>query len=261
MNISAKTDLINNTNWYHTFEIIPGIWTNGSRGYKVVPSDRLDLSGVPKNLTNKTVIDVGAFDGMYTIELCKRGGNVYSLDIQDPESTAFNNAMKIAEVSPTYIQSSVYELPYLDLPRFDYVLFFGVFYHLKHPVLALRRIYEQLHNGGKMFFDGTVLDDLDKRIPEMHSHMAAIELMRDNPICWYGDVRKVGQNWFFPNVTCLREWMSSSGFMDIYVKYYEEGSAVIGNASKPINESIPIEHKLSSENAVPNLPDYYKHKY
>lgn len=244
-------NLIESTNWYHTFEILPGIWTNGKRGYKVVPKDRLDYAGVPANLSGISVLDIGTFDGMYAWELERRGATVYAVDIQDPDSTAFNTAKKILNSKVSYTRSTVYEILNVDLPKFDLILFFGVFYHLKHPVLAFRRLRQKLTDNGTIHLDGVVLDYLWNRYPELDDYKEEIEKIRHLPICYYSDPRRESWNWSFPTKSCVEKWLTTSGFKETQLKLNAKGSAIVGNA-KAAN-LIPVEHEISNQNKKANF--------
>lgn len=246
-------------NWYHTFEIFPGIWTNGSRGYKVDPKARLNNVGVPKDLTGKVVLDVGTFDGMYAFELERRGADVYAIDIQDPNATAFNQAKRLLKSNVKFTRTTVYEVSKVGLPEFDYVLYFGVFYHLKHPVLAFRRLRRILKDDGAIFFDGVVLDTLWNRIDELSLSQKEIEKIRHLPIAYYSDPRRESWNWHFPTVACLSKWVETAGFKEPVIKFYDKRSSVVGSASCSLN--VPMEHNISNANTEAEETDALREEY
>ena len=132
---------IASVHWYHTFEIVPGIMTPG-----IVPFDAVKiLDMIPiKNLAGKRILDIGAWDGPLSFELEKRGASVIAIDIQDPEVTGFNIAKDILHSEVKYIHGSVYDLSNLTRGPFDIVFFFGVYYHLKNPLLAFEEISKLL---------------------------------------------------------------------------------------------------------------------
>jgi tRNA (mo5U34)-methyltransferase len=68
----------------------------------------LDYYGIPEDLTGKSALDIGAWDGLYSFELERRRASVVALDIQDPERTGFNIARKIKNSSVKYLKCSVY---------------------------------------------------------------------------------------------------------------------------------------------------------
>ncbi len=245
--------------WYHTFEIFPGIWTKGARGYKVDPKARLDNVGIPNDLTGKTVVDIGTFDGMYAFEMERRGAQVIAIDIQDPNATAFNQAKALLNSKVEFKRTTVYEIGDVGLPKVDMILYFGVFYHLKHPVLAFRRMRRILKDEGKIFFDGVVLDTLWERYPELNDYKSDIEKVRHLPITYYSDPRRQSWNWHFPTVACLKSWIETSGFRNPEIRLYEASSSIIGHAD--CGREVPVEHDLSNENASAAETDALREDY
>jgi len=81
---------------------------------------RLDLFDLPQDLRGKHVLDIGAWDGWFSFECERCGANVAAVD---------------CIALDTFIEAR-------KLPRFDIVLFFGVLYHLRHPLLLLEKVVE-----------------------------------------------------------------------------------------------------------------------
>src|SRR5205814_1665359 len=90
---------------------------------------------IPADLTGKSVLDIGCNAGFYSLEMKRRGARrVLGID-SDPEYLA--QARFAAEVNGADIefrQLDVYNVANLR-ERFDLVLFMGVLYHLRHPLL------------------------------------------------------------------------------------------------------------------------------
>ena len=100
---------------------------------------------LPKDLGGRSVLDIGCNGGFYAIEMKRRGaGRVVAID-SDPHYLA--QARFAAEVSGypdiEFAQLNVYDVAELG-ERFDLVIFMGVFYHLRHPLLALDLIHEHV---------------------------------------------------------------------------------------------------------------------
>ena len=55
--------------WFHSLDLGHGIVT---RGYDDSPS-KLKALGIPEDLTGKTVVDIGAWDGFFSFEAERRG--------------------------------------------------------------------------------------------------------------------------------------------------------------------------------------------
>jgi 2-polyprenyl-3-methyl-5-hydroxy-6-metoxy-1,4-benzoquinol methylase len=124
---------------YHRYEVEPGLFTPGQY-LDLEPARCLDELGVPQDLSGLRALDIGAWDGPLTFELERRGARVTALDIQDPDITVFNAVKEIKHSAATYVRGGVYEALPAVLGTFDLVVFAGVYYHLKNPVLALQRI-------------------------------------------------------------------------------------------------------------------------
>ena len=135
---------------YHKYEVEPGLFTPGNH-FEVEPKRCLDELGVPTDLSGLRALDIGAWDGPYTFELERRGAQVTALDIQDPDITVFNAVKEIKNSCATYVRGSVYDALPETLGTYDLVLFAGVYYHLKNPVLALQRIRRLLAHTGTLF--------------------------------------------------------------------------------------------------------------
>ena len=108
MTAEQAQDLVNSTTWYHGWEIVPGVHTPGR--CKTDPKAVLDHYGVPEDLTGKRALDIGAWDGVYSFELERRGAEVVSLDIQDPDANGFRMAEVILGSSCEHTKLSVYDL-------------------------------------------------------------------------------------------------------------------------------------------------------
>ncbi|MDD5109293.1 MAG: class I SAM-dependent methyltransferase [Candidatus Omnitrophica bacterium] len=140
--------------WWHHIELGYGIVTPGHQGGIGNSSAsqrilrRLDL---PADFSGKSVLDIGAFDGYFSFEAEKRGAarvlavdNFYRLEKEgkhlDSREMGFKTAKEILASNVEYKVMDVLDLSPAAVGEFDIVLFLGVFYHLKHPLLALERI-------------------------------------------------------------------------------------------------------------------------
>ena len=228
-------ELVASANWYHGWEIIPGVHTPGR--CKVDPKAVLDFYGVPEDLTGKRALDIGAWDGAYSFELERRGAEVVSLDVQDPDKNGFNIAKRILGSKVEHVQDSVYDLGWTSLtardedvtgpPQFDLILYMGVFYHLKDPMYAFGRIKTVMKPNAILYFEGMVFDYAWKSEVRLLHRRAEIEAIRDLPIAYFA-TEEYGyddENWYVPTVTCLYGWMLAAGF-DV------RRMAVVGDTSR-----------------------------
>ena len=206
---------------YHRFEIEPGLYTPGTH-VDVEPSKFFDEIGIPQDISGLRALDVGAFDGALTFELAKRGAEVIALDIQDPDVTIFNAARTILNARVNYIRGSVYDLTEKTHGKYNIVLFAGVYYHLKNPVLAFQRIREVLEDDGRLYIEGAtcsryLASQLASSVPSasFESLMRLVDGMPISVFDWDHEIYDHWSNWFFPTTACLRGMLSDSGFIDI----------------------------------------------
>ena len=98
-------------------------------------------AGMPAQLDGESVLDIGTTNGGVAFELERRGaGRVVAVDILDANTFGFNAIRDLLGSRATHVQASIYELPELLQEQFDIVLFLGVLYHLRHPLLALDNV-------------------------------------------------------------------------------------------------------------------------
>jgi tRNA (mo5U34)-methyltransferase len=202
--------------WFHNMTL-DGVQTAPDHflgDYPAVKWKRFEKA-LPADLRGWTVLDVGCNAGFYSLEMKRRGADrVVGVD-SDPRYLA--QARLAAEVTGLDIelrQMSVYELGTLN-ERFDLVMFMGVLYHLRHPLLALDilhddvvediLVFQSMLRGShevKQFADDTDFTDVtpfeDPRFPRMYfiEHRYA------------GDAT----NWWIPNRACAESMLRSAGF-------------------------------------------------
>jgi tRNA (mo5U34)-methyltransferase len=93
---------------------------------------------IPRDLSGWRVLDVGCNAGFYTFELAKRGASVVAIE---PDEKYLRQARWACgqfglQDRVEFRQQGVYDVARWD-ESFDLVWFMGVFYHLRHPLLAL----------------------------------------------------------------------------------------------------------------------------
>ena len=101
-------------------------------------------SAIPADLTGRTVLDIGCNGGFYAIEMKKRGASrVVAVDSDADYLAQARFAAGVLGMDIEFRELSVYDVGALG-ERFDIVLFMGVLYHLRHPLLALDLIREHV---------------------------------------------------------------------------------------------------------------------
>ena len=86
-------------------------------------------------------MDIGCAEGFFSCEAERLGAREVIGIVSFPDSIRrFHIAKAARQSNANAFLMNVYDLEPKRLGTFDVVLFYGVFYHLKHPQLALERI-------------------------------------------------------------------------------------------------------------------------
>lgn len=196
--------------WYHVIEVAPGIRTPG----RYDPRPWLDAMGFPSDFTGKTVLDVGSYDGFFAFEAERRGAErVLATDRHPAAHCGFATARELLGSRVEYAITSVYDLSREIHGTFDVVLFPGVLYHLRHPVLALDKIHAVCKEYA--FVETHVLDDDLIHRGEHHRLASLHPMLAETPLLQFypgEELNGDSSNWVAPNVACLEAMLATSGF-------------------------------------------------
>lgn len=131
--------------WFHNIAI-DGIATAPDHflgDYPAVKWARF-AHAIPEDLTGRSVLDIGCNAGFYSLEMKRRGAaRVLGLDSDEHYLAQARFAAARLGLTVEFRNLSVYDVGALA-ERFDVVLFMGVLYHLRHPLLALDLIREHV---------------------------------------------------------------------------------------------------------------------
>ena len=200
--------LFQGVHWHQRWELFPGVFVPGKNDVQFV----FDAVQLPADLTGKRVLDVGAWNGCFSFECERRGASeVVALSLEDVAVTGFERLKQALGSKVRYVNGSVYNLSPQQFGAFDVILFFGVLYHLRYPLLAIDRLRAVCR--GEVFIETHVLD--------RYSWLRGLGffgrfLGRNTPI-WrqYREFelhREDQSNWFGPNIVAVREAFESAGF-------------------------------------------------
>ncbi|HTS46365.1 MAG TPA: methyltransferase domain-containing protein [Bryobacteraceae bacterium] len=182
--------------WYHSIEL-----PNGEviQGHQSLEHQRLRLRQfpIPDDLRGKRVLDIGAWDGWFSFEMEKRGASVVAVDATYNEKLLQAREWLGSKIE--YRVAEVCDLRPADMGTFDIVLFLGVLYHLKHPLLALERVCALSRD----------LVCVESQVMHDGFDPGAVPLME-----FYETNELGGQfdNWVGPNVACVMAMCRSAGF-------------------------------------------------
>jgi len=145
---------VNSLTWYHTIDLGGGILTPGFYDHRPY----LDYYGLPKNINNRSALDIGAASGFFTFELEKRGAVVTATDLPtwlahdfgplyrpdlDPEQAdrylhgPFEFAHETLGSSAQRQLINIYDISPDTTGMFDLVFCGSVLLHLSDPVRAM----------------------------------------------------------------------------------------------------------------------------
>lgn len=208
--IDTVAQIISSKPWYHIIEVAPGVCTPG----RYDPKPLLDTMGFPADLTGKTVLDIGCYDGFFSFEAERRGAKrVLATDRHPPDHCGFAIAHKLLGSKVEYAIASVYDLSPQIHGTFDVVLFLGVLYHLRHPLLAIEKVHSVCKEYA--FVETHVLDDSFVHAGTHHRLIDLHPVLGESPLMQFYPRDELNQdlsNWFAPNVRCVELMLRTSGF-------------------------------------------------
>ena len=132
--------------WWHTIDLGDGVVTPG---HDEPRNQKVRAQALPRRLRGKTVLDIGCWDGFFSFLCEKRGATVtpvdnfqyrdfvrgkYGVELDGGEgfrvaARLLGSRLKLKRGDFSTLRGS-----------FDVVLFFGVLYHERHPLLALEQL-------------------------------------------------------------------------------------------------------------------------
>ena len=227
--LQARVDALR---WYHTIDLGSGVVT---RGVDDTPA-KLTKIDLPADLSGKTVLDIGAWDGFFSFEAERRGAaRVVAADYYSWHGTGWGTGQGKAgfELARTTLGSRVQDVDVdvMDLsPKsvgglFDVVLFLGVLYHLRDPLRALERVASVTAD---MLILETVVDMLGVTRP-------AAAFYPDR------ELNNDPTNWWGPNPAAVEGMLRAAGFSQV--------TQVTPTPSGPYRAARALWHRLKGKNA------------
>ena len=186
-------------NWFHSLELAPGLVTRGTDDTR----QRLDILGLPRDLSGKTVLDVGAWDGFFSFEAERRNAQrVVAADSfawQESGKRGFELARQVLGSRVEDMDIDVMELSPERLGQFDVVLCLGVLYHLRHPLLGLERVASVTR--GQLI--------LETHVDLTWTRRSAMAFYPTNELNWDPT------NWWGPNPPAVEAMLRDVGFAQV----------------------------------------------
>jgi tRNA (mo5U34)-methyltransferase len=194
---------MNRLNWFHRIPLAPGVVSPGS---DVDADEKLAFAGFPESFAGQSVLDVGAWDGLFSFEAERRGARrVLATDsyawggggwgTKEP----FEFARRVLGSRVEDLTIDVLELTPERVGTFDVVLFLGVLYHMRHPLLALERVASVC---GEFLLVTTSVDMVSIERPAAAFYPG--NSLNDDVTNWWG-----------PNPACVRAMLVEVGFAQV----------------------------------------------
>jgi len=205
----ALQDEVNALPWFHQIDFGNGVLSPGRIKKSKIERVAKILFDIP--MEGKTVLDIGCWDGAYSVEASRRGARrVLAADHFSwsehcwGDRRAFELVRKHLAPSIEVMDIDIPELSVEAVGQFDVVLFCGVFYHLRHPFETLERI-------AKIATECLVLETHHMRLPfttRPHMRFYPGRELSNDPT-----------NWWSPNRSCVEAMLRDVGFQRITMKH------------------------------------------
>jgi tRNA (mo5U34)-methyltransferase len=213
---TLKDEILALGHWFHNLHLPDGTQTAPEHPLGDFPSYKWKhlSEHLPQDLTGWKVLDIGCNAGFYSFELAKRGGKVTAIDsdLRYLAQAKWAARQYNLEDRITFHQMQVYELAQVE-QTFDLVLFMGVFYHLRYPLLALDIVSPRV--GRMMVFQSLTMPD-----KEVYEHTKGLDFNNRERLLEPGwpklafiEHRFAGDptNWWVPNHACIEAMLRTSG--------------------------------------------------
>jgi tRNA (mo5U34)-methyltransferase len=202
--------------WFHNLHLPEGVQTAPDHPLGDFPSFKWAEIGaaLPPDLSGVRALDIGCNAGFYSFELAKRGASVLGID-HDPhylrQAEWARGQLELEDQVELQLMG-VYDLARLE-EQFDLVLFLGVLYHLRYPLLALDLVASRVR--GQLVLQTLTLpgdeqvtppadlplEDRDRLLEAGWPTMAFVEhRMADDPT-----------NWWLANAAAVEAMLRSTG--------------------------------------------------
>lgn len=202
--------------WFHNLRL-QGVQTAPEHFLGDYPAVkwRAFADALPADLSGRTVLDIGCNAGFFSMEMKRRGAErVLGIDFDEDYLRQARFAVEVEGLEIEFRNLSVYDVGALG-ERFDLVLFIGVLYHLRHPLLALDLIHE--HVASDMLVFQSMQRGSDGVMPIAADYAFSQTDMFDDPR-WpklhfiEHEYAHDPTNWWSPNRACSEAMLRSAGF-------------------------------------------------
>jgi tRNA (mo5U34)-methyltransferase len=203
--------------WFHNLTL-DGIQTAPEHFLGDYPRQKFRrfAAALPADLTGKTVLDIGCNAGFYAFEMKRRGADrVVAIDTDDRYLAQARLAAEVLGHEIELHNLDVYRVAQLR-EHFDLVIFMGVLYHLRHPLLALDRLHDHVVRD-RLLFQSMLRGPktIPPTAPDYPFDEREIFHRPGHPAMYFVEQRYASDwtNWWIPNRAGVEAMLRSSGFV------------------------------------------------
>jgi tRNA (mo5U34)-methyltransferase len=203
--------------WFHNINL-GGVWTAPDHFLGDYPGAKFRRFAphLPEDLSGKSVLDIGCNAGFYSIEMKRRGATrVLGIDSDDRYLAQARLAAETLDYDDIeFAKLDVYDVGAIG-EKFDLVIFMGVLYHLRHPLLALDLIREHVA-GGMLLFQSMQRGSKHVLPLEKDYKFTQTDIFFETgyPKLHFVENQYSNDwtNWWVPNRACTEAMLRSAGF-------------------------------------------------
>lgn len=217
MNLNDLKKEVAKIKWFHTINLGNGIITPGVDN----SFEKLKRIGLSGNLKGMTVLDIGAWDGFFSFEAERRGAShVLATDLWSGETghgkEGFDLARRVLNSKVEDKEIDVLDISPKTVGVFDLVLFLGVLYHLRHPLLALERVFS-----------------VTRKQLILETHVSLLGCKRPVMVFYPGtELDNSPYNWWGPNRAAVEAMLKTVGFRKVEVVWQDSLARRVGRTIK-----------------------------
>ena len=208
---STRERVASVSHWRHRIALPDGVVTPGTQD----TAAQLTWLALPADLSGRSVLDIGCSDGFFSFACEQRGAarvlavdNFSSMYVDTP--SGFHVAHELLDSKVQFLQADLFRLEPEAIGRFDVVLFLGVLYHLRHPLLALEHLAQlcddQLILETELASPRGLLGAFKRRIVGADNASSSMLFHEGD------EVNRDPTNWWSPTARCVESMLRSCGF-------------------------------------------------
>ncbi len=202
--------------WFHNLRL-SGIETAPDHFLGDYPSVKFQSfrDALPSDMSGMSVLDIGCNAGFYAFEMKRRGASrVLGIDMEELYLKQARFVAQVEQLDVEFRKLSVWDVGAIG-ERFDLVIFMGVLYHLRHPLLALDLIHSHVAKDALLFQS---MQRGSRDVPQLRADYDFSETAHfadpAYPAMYFIEENYCGDNtnWWIPNRACTEAMLRASGF-------------------------------------------------